>query len=106
MKIKIEYEDGEIVMTTIADFIRDNGPHLEMSADDLAKCLAEDGEVCFGGGAAQGVTVYPVIPTCEELARRYVELVGYDPFKDDPDMTDETVWEVIQELEQLHGVAA
>lgn len=59
MKIKIEYEDGEVVMTTLADFIRVNGCHLEMTEHDLVKCLAEDGECCFGGGAAQGVTVYP-----------------------------------------------
>jgi hypothetical protein len=46
------------------------------------------------------------VPTREELAARYLELVGYDPFEDDPTISHETVWAIIQELELLHGVAA
>lgn len=46
------------------------------------------------------------LPTRKELATRYVDLVGYDPFEDDPQITDIEVWETLQELELLHDEVA
>lgn len=57
MQVRVEYEDGEVVVTTVAALVRTEG--LAINAAELAKEIADSGEVCFGGGYAQGFAVYP-----------------------------------------------
>jgi len=57
-----------------------------------------------GAGMGCDLTKERMDMTREQLAAEYVELIGYDPFEDDPEITEEEVAQTLAEYKIEAGI--